>query len=439
MYRGIIQEGAWVAEGSYLRTVVQEYELDKNIGRGRIFRVDHESTQRGPQPRILDETPSQLVAHLSHPNGWWRDEAQKLIILHGDKSVVPTLRELAHHGDNPLGRLHAYWTLEGLGAIAPDVLTPGMRDSDARVRAAAIRIAEPLLESNRSFDVAIKQLAQDPEPSVVIQTLLSVNQGQHPDAETLTQWIVETHDSNPAITSIANQYRARIEAMLAERKKIARMALRNKVLAESVVRGKVIYSTLCTTCHGENGIGQPSPQGGDHLAPPLAGSPRVNGHKSRLLRILLQGLIGPIDNKTYADGLMMPLAANDNAWIADAANYVRNSWGNEGSMIEPQDVQHIRQQTASRIGPWTLADLSYYDPPAIKDRSAWKLTASNNRQNVLNAIDGDNASRWDTSTLQVPGQWLTIELPEPVKAMSLELDTRGSELDFPRGYVVEVS
>ena len=36
MYRGIIQEGNWVREGSYLREVVKDYELQKNIGRGRI-------------------------------------------------------------------------------------------------------------------------------------------------------------------------------------------------------------------------------------------------------------------------------------------------------------------------------------------------------------------------------------------------------------------
>ena len=38
MYRGIIQEGSWVRRGSYLRGIVQRYDLDKNIGRGRIYR-----------------------------------------------------------------------------------------------------------------------------------------------------------------------------------------------------------------------------------------------------------------------------------------------------------------------------------------------------------------------------------------------------------------
>ena len=68
------------------------------------------------QPRMLNETPAQLVAHLSDPNGWWRDTAQQLLVLKQDKSVVPALQ--AGGGvRGPIWRaIHALWTLEGLGA-----------------------------------------------------------------------------------------------------------------------------------------------------------------------------------------------------------------------------------------------------------------------------------------------------------------------------------
>ena len=33
------------------------------------------------QPRMYSETAAQLVEHLEHPNGWWRDTAQKLLVL----------------------------------------------------------------------------------------------------------------------------------------------------------------------------------------------------------------------------------------------------------------------------------------------------------------------------------------------------------------------
>ena len=51
------------------------------------------------QPHMLDETPAQLVAHLTHPNGWWRDTAQQLLVLKQDKSVVPALKTMATDGE----------------------------------------------------------------------------------------------------------------------------------------------------------------------------------------------------------------------------------------------------------------------------------------------------------------------------------------------------
>ena len=63
--------------------------------------------------------PAQLVTHLEHPSGWWRDTAQKLLVLRQDKSVVPALTAMATQSANPLARIHAMWTLEGLGALTP--------------------------------------------------------------------------------------------------------------------------------------------------------------------------------------------------------------------------------------------------------------------------------------------------------------------------------
>jgi glucose/arabinose dehydrogenase len=88
MYRGIIQEGTWVGEGSYLRGVVNEKGYDKFVGRGRIYRIVHEDMEPGKKPELLTKTSSELLEYLGHPNGWWRMTAQKLIVLKGDKSVV---------------------------------------------------------------------------------------------------------------------------------------------------------------------------------------------------------------------------------------------------------------------------------------------------------------------------------------------------------------
>src|SRR5580765_7932814 len=103
---------------------------------------------RGPKPHMLDETTSQLLRHLDHPNGWWRDNAQKEIVLRNDRSVVGDLKLIAAGKKGPLaekpsglGRLHALWTLSGLEAIDKDVLSKALEDDVAQVRKAAVWIS----------------------------------------------------------------------------------------------------------------------------------------------------------------------------------------------------------------------------------------------------------------------------------------------------------
>ena len=138
----------------------------------------------------------------------------------------------------------------------------------------------PRMASDRPLDPHLRRLAEDESPDVKIQVILSVVRGGHPQATELADAIVQSNPDNLAITGIAGQVKARLAAMEAERRKLAEMRRRNRVLAESVVRGKAIYNTLCVTCHANNGLGQPSPDDKNlMLAPPLVGFPRVLGHQ----------------------------------------------------------------------------------------------------------------------------------------------------------------
>ena len=112
MYHGIIQEGQWTPKGSYLRMKIEQYKLDKVVGLGRIWRVSHEGFKRDTkQPRMYDEKSATLVTYLNHPNGWWQDMAQQVLVQRQDKSVVPALMAMALKGTNVNGRIHAIWTL----------------------------------------------------------------------------------------------------------------------------------------------------------------------------------------------------------------------------------------------------------------------------------------------------------------------------------------
>ena len=89
---------------------------------------------------MLTETTPQLIRHFWSRNGWIRDTAQKLIILRNDRdTVVPLLQAIVRYNIyDPLPRLHALWTLEGIGAVDESLLLHAFKDRDWRVRAALL-------------------------------------------------------------------------------------------------------------------------------------------------------------------------------------------------------------------------------------------------------------------------------------------------------------
>ena len=439
MYRGIIQEGNWVRRGSYLRGVVEAYELHKNIGKGRIYRVVHDKLKPGPKPRMLEEKTSTLVKHLSHPNGWWRDEAQKLIILRHDEKVVPALKKLARSDPAPLSRLQALWTLEGMDVIDKELLREKFSDKDARVRAGAIRISEPLLvEKDKDVIADLGKMVKDADPNVTIQVVLSAQYTALVELESLAGAALDRHEKSDAVQSVLRGFKARLVQQRELRRREEALRKANEEFGKSYAQGHVVYGTLCVTCHGEDGKGAPVPEDKKKMrAPPLAGSPRVLGKKSRAVRILLHGLQGPVDGKEYKEQ-MVPMGSNDDAWISAALNYTRNTWGNKAPYVSKEDVASARSAGAGRTTPWTLAELLEFDP-RLGGGSKWKLTASHGGNAARSAIDGNPASRWATNTPMQPGMWFQIELPKAQLVRGLSLDSAGSALDHPVGYEVRVS
>ena len=95
MYRGVIQDGTYWTD--YLRNYIKTNNLELPVNLGRIWRVVHESTKRDNKPSLTKETPEGLVKRLSHPNGWYRDTAQRLLVERGATSVAPNAEAARAH------------------------------------------------------------------------------------------------------------------------------------------------------------------------------------------------------------------------------------------------------------------------------------------------------------------------------------------------------
>ena len=198
MYRGVIQDR--MSTTMYLRDHILSRKLDAPVGLGRIYRVVHETTKRDTMNPFANATPAQLVEALSHPNGWRRDTAQRLLVERNAKSVVPALVKLAENANDPRAKLHALWTLDGLDAIEPATVTKALEDPSSDVRMSAIRIAERWLGTpNHPIATAVLELTGDTHWSVREQLAASLGVLPPGPREVAAAAMLERHASDPVV------------------------------------------------------------------------------------------------------------------------------------------------------------------------------------------------------------------------------------------------
>lgn len=107
-------------------------------------------------------------------------------------------------------------------------------------------------------------------------------------------------------------------------------------LKDSYERGKLIYEDVCITCHMSKGEGAPK------VFPPLAQSDYLKENQEASIKGIKKGMSGEIvvNGITY-NSVMAPLGLSDEE-VADAMNYINNSWGNDyGKMITTEDVTKV--------------------------------------------------------------------------------------------------
>ena len=221
MYRGILQHRQFVT--TYLRNQILDRELETPLDLGRIYRIVHESKKPRRAPKLSEGTSSELIRLLAHRNGWHRDTAQRLLVERRDLEAVPLLREYAFDHRNDVARIHALWTLDGIGALTAANVLKAMSDPEPQVRVHALRMAEPLLAeaSNREIIARVAQLLSDSSPLVRQQAVFSL--GELPPSSTKDELLfgaLQLHARQPfivegAVSGLANRELKMIENILA--------------------------------------------------------------------------------------------------------------------------------------------------------------------------------------------------------------------------------
>ncbi|WP_414663934.1 DUF7133 domain-containing protein [Horticoccus sp. 23ND18S-11] len=176
MYHGIIEHVIFMVP--WISDQVRDRQLDTGRDMGRIYRVVREDRPiRRRTPDLAKVGAAALVAELDSPNGWNRLTAQRLLVERRDAAALPRLRALLTGGATPLGRLHALWTLDGLGALTPGEKMAAFTDADERVRAAAIRVCERDLDATQQIALLarLEKLADDHSEMVRLQATLTAS------------------------------------------------------------------------------------------------------------------------------------------------------------------------------------------------------------------------------------------------------------------------
>lgn len=195
MYRLVIEHPQWIP-------IEWQRKLDLRAGqnKGRIWRVAPIETKLRAIPHLNSLTTEQLVAALSHANGWQRDLAQQLVLDRADPAAIPLLAAVAAGQPRPivgtptslaLGRLHALCTLDGIydhEALRPAVrdvllklLPTVLNDAHAGVRRHAVRICERFPEPSAAIWQRLIERVDDPDPQVRMQLAYSLGEFQHAD------------------------------------------------------------------------------------------------------------------------------------------------------------------------------------------------------------------------------------------------------------------
>src|SRR5690348_12840136 len=176
-YRLVIEHPEWMSTEAQ-----NSQDLTKGIDRGRIYRIVPDGNPAPKPIKLGSASNADLVRELANPVIWWRRTAQRLLVDRKAIDAAPDLVRMVHESPSPVGRLHALWTLDGLGALQPAEIEHALADREAGVRENAIVLAEPRLASSPALVRKLIAMAKDPDAKVRFQLLCTLGSVKSPEA-----------------------------------------------------------------------------------------------------------------------------------------------------------------------------------------------------------------------------------------------------------------
>lgn len=340
--------------------------------RGRIWRITAKGRAPIKQPNLAAMKPAELLEQLRSPERWTRQQAKRLLFDAPTAEVVRAADEFLRGietrtpADEPI-LIEVAGVFEAHEAARPGLAYQLLGAEDARVRAYGARVAGMWAWQWPGALDLLRRSVGDANPRVRLESVVAASYVPKAEAvEVVVAAVDQPRDPflDYAIRASARALQSRWAPAFAANQLTLNSAAQTNYLRKLLgtapkppAPGQDLYEMACLPCHQPEGRGLPG------VYPPLAGSDWVRGDASRLIKILLHGLAGPLTvaGKTYgatAESVPMPaLGGLTDEQIADVLSFVRSAYGNNAPAVKAADVKAVRDATATRTTPWTAVEL----------------------------------------------------------------------------------
>lgn len=330
---------------------------------GRIYRITYPSRPLVKPAKIADASIEELLDNLKLPEYRTRYRTRRELRGRDVAQVLAKLTTWVAKLDPSDARyehhlLEGLWVSWGMNKVDQRLLKQVLKAKDYRARAAAVQVvrytghqlpdqANLLMEAARDKNSRVRLMA------IVAASWIGKEKGLPVLAEAnklpLDSWMVHAYK-----TALAHLNGKNVEE---EKEKKEKTELKGATLA-LFNQGKIIYNKegYCVTCHQPDGKGLPASG-----FPPLTPNKWITGSDERLIKLVLKGIMGPIEvnGKKYPGQVpMTPFGGllKDNE-VAAVLTYLRNSFGNNGPAISPEKVKAVRRATQGKKDFYTTEHL----------------------------------------------------------------------------------
>ncbi|MFC0017966.1 PVC-type heme-binding CxxCH protein [Roseibacillus persicicus] len=327
---------------------------------GRIYRITAKDRPLVKSAPVAGASVSQLLENLKEPEYRARYRTRRELRGHDADEVAAATKAWVAKQTDEHARLEALWVGWGIGRLDEDLLKSLLQSEDHRVRAAAVRVLRYNYEFVSGSEDLLLTAASDSHGRVRMEAAVTAswmdNAAGLEIATAAAEGAKDMWNEKPIETSLDRlkgiEHGGDEEAKAVIPKHLA------KKFRNAYRTGHEIYHRegFCITCHQEDGNGLPSAG-----FPPLAGTKWVNDDKEALIKLTLNGLMGPIEVKGVKYPGQVPMTPFGGMLkdeeVAAVLTYVRNSFGNKSEPVTPAEVKEVREKTKDKVGFYSPEEL----------------------------------------------------------------------------------